>query len=379
MDVVYDLAGMAVKTRYEDLPPKVVEVTKNIIMDSLGVGFAGSGVPGVAPVIDLVKEWGGREESTVMVYGLRTTTPDAAFCNSMLIHAPDFDDTDDRSGTHVFVTALPAALAVAEKTGASGKELITAVAVGADITARLALTTKLFHGWHYSATVGIFGATVAAGKILGLNEEQMVNALGIAYSQASGNRQGRQDGALTKRLQPPFAAKAAVTSALLAQKGITGARNTIEGDWGFYRLYHDYAREYEPGKWAAALRDGLGTRFEVVNVGLKPYPCVRASHAPIDGALDLAAKYDIKPGDVQEVTVFTNERVQETAGRPFVIRANPRVDAQFSIAYTVAVALARRNVALDDFEENIIRTPELVNLAEKVKVVVSPEFSKDKS
>lgn len=379
MDAIFDLAKTAVDIKYEDLSPKAVEVTKKLVIDSIGVGIAGSGFPGIAEVIDLVEEWGGKEESTVMVFGTRVPAPEAAFCNSMMIHAPDFDETDDRTGTHIFVSALPAAMALGEKLGGSGKALITAVAIGADITARLALIPRLFHGWHYSATVGIFGATVAAGKMLGLDEEAMVNALGIAYSQAAGNRQGRQDGALSKRLQPAFSAKAAVVSVLLAGKGITGAKNVIEGDWGFFRLYHDYSREYEPQKWADALRDGLGTRLEVVNLGVKPYPCVRASHAPIDGALELAAKYNIKPEDVSEVMVYTNERVLETAGRPFVIRANSQVDAQFSIPYTVAVALTRGRVSLDDFEEEAIRSPEILRLAERVKVLVSPEFAADRS
>ena len=194
MDVIVDLAKAAVNTRYEDLSPKVVEVTKNLIIDSIGVGIAGSNLHGIAPVIGLVEEWGGREESTVMVFGARVPAPEATFCNSMLIHAPDFDETDDRSGTHIMVTSLPSAMAMAEKTGGNGKDLITALVMGVDITSRLALAPRLFHGWHYSTTVGIFGATAAAGKILGLDEEAMVDALGIAYSQAAGNRQGRQDG-----------------------------------------------------------------------------------------------------------------------------------------------------------------------------------------
>ena len=374
MDVAFSLAEHIVNTRYDMLPPRVGEITKTFIIDTIGVGLAGSGTPGNADVIDLLKGWGGRPESTVMVHGLRVPAPQAAFANSLLIHSPDYDDTFDRTATHTNVTALPAALSAAEMLGRSGKALITAVALGVDLTCRLALSSHLFHGWHNTTTVGIFGAVAAAGKILGLDKEQMRNALGIAYSQAAGNRQGREDGAQTKRLQPAFAAQAGLMSALLARAGVSGAQNIFQGQWGFFRLYRDHQQPFEPEKWAAALTDELGSRFEGVNLGAKPYPCVRCAHAPIDGALQLAADKQINPDEIDDVTVFTNERVIDTAGGPFVIRTNPEVDAKFSIPYTVAVALIKRRVALDDFREAAVRNPAVGALAQKVKVVVGPEF-----
>lgn len=374
MDVVFDLARTIVDTRYENLPPDGIDIAKKFIIDSIGVGIVGSGAVGNAEIVDMVKEWGGRKESTILVYGIQVPAPEAAFVNSLFIHSADYDDTDDRTATHANVTALPAALALAEKTRSNGRAFITAVALGVDLICRLALTSHLFHGWHNTTTVGIFGAAAAAGKILGLDQSQMVNALGIAYSQAAGNRQGREDGALTKRLQPAFATKAGVTSALLAQRGTTGAKNVMQGQWGFFRLYRNYSQEYEPDKWAASLKDGLGVRFEGVNLAAKPYPCVRCSHAPIDGALALAIEHDIKPENVQKITIHTNERVYDTAGRPFVIRSDPEIDAKFSIPYVVAVAIAKKEVTLEDFKEETIRRPELLVLASKVAVLVDPEF-----
>jgi len=379
MDVIFDLAENIVNTHYEDLPQEAIEAAKRFIIDTIGVGIAGSGVPGNAEIIDLVKGWGGKRESTILVYGIQVPVPEASFANSLLIHSDDYDDTDDRTATHANVTALSAALAVAEKMHSSGKVLITAVALGVDMTCRLALASNLFHGWHNTATVGIFGAAAAAGKVLGLDQVQLVNAFGIAYSQASGNRQGRHDGALTKRLQPAFSTKAGVISAILAQRGTTGAKNVLQGKWGFFRLYHDHARDYDPDRWGISLRDELGTRFEGVNLGAKPYPCVRCAHAPIDGALQLAMTHNIRPENVVEVTIYANELVKDTAGGPFVIRTDPEVDAKFSIPYTVAVALSRKEVTLDHFKENIIRNPELGKLAAKVKVVVDPEFEGSRS
>jgi 2-methylcitrate dehydratase PrpD len=379
LDVIFDLAKNIVNTGYDDLPKEAVENVKNLVIDSIGVGIAGSTDPYNRKIIDMLWEWGGEKESTIMVYGHKVPTPEAVFANSLLIHTLDFDETHDQAATHSFVTVLPSALGTAEKVKCSGKALITAIALGVEITNLLVLVPRLFHGWHFSGTTGVFGAAVAAGKILGLDEEKMVDALGIAYSQAGGNRQGRVDGALTKRLQPPFAAKAGVISALFAQQGITGARNVIEGEWGFFRLFHDYEQKYEPDKWAAALKADFGSKFEVTNITPKPYPCVRASHASIDSALAIARKYNIKPEDIEEVVVYTNQRVLETCGQPFAIRTNPQVDAQFSIPYTVAVALTRRKVGLSDFEEKIVRDPGVFDLAKRVKVVVAPEFKDSRS
>jgi 2-methylcitrate dehydratase PrpD len=374
MDAIYDIADYIARTRYDDIPQNVIKIAKRFIIDSIGVSMAGSSAPGNGQIIDLIKGWGGKKESSIWIYGTKVPAPLAAFANSILIHSHDYDDTHDRTATHANVTALPAAMSIAEMMGSSGKELITSVILGVDLTCRLALASHLFHGWHNTATVGIFGATAAAGKILGLNQEQIVNAMGIAYSQAAGNRQGRQDGALTKRIQPAFSTKAGVTSAFLAQRGVSGAKRVIQGEWGFFRLYHDPGCKFEPDKWAKDLKEGLGERFEVVNLGTKPYPCVRCSHASIDGALDLANQQNIRSEEIEEVIIFTNQRVIDTAGGPFQIRMNPLVDAQFSIPYTVSAALTRKKINLDTFEEGSIRDPEIGKLAAKVKVVLDPEF-----
>lgn len=379
MDVAFDLARHIVNTKYEQIPTEVVSVTKKFVIDSIGVGIAGTSVPGNAEIIELLQDWGGKEESRVLVYGFKIPAPEAAFANSLLIHSADYDDTFDKTATHTNVTSLPAALATAEQTGCDGEAFITAIVLGVDLTCRLALTSHLFHGWHNTTTVGIFGATVAAAKILGLDETQTVHALGIAYSQAAGNRQGREDGAQTKRLQPAFSAKAGVISALLARQGVTGAHNIFQGQWGFFRLYHDPGQPYEPEKWAQDLVNDLGTRFEGINLGAKPYPCVRCAHAPVDAAIKLALENDIDPEDIAGVTVYTNERVIDTAGGPFEIRSNPEVGAKFSIPYTVAVALSRRKLSLDDFREETIMQPELIDLAGRVAVVVGPEFADSKS
>jgi len=368
-DLAYELAGNAAVIKYELLPEDIVGITKKFILDTLATTVAGSSAPGCQSVVGQVKDWGGKEESTVLVYGGKVISSNAALANSMMSHALDFDDTHDSATLHANVSVLPAALAMSERVGnVSGKELITAVAVGADILCRLGLGASGPLNWVLSSTAGYFGATIAAGKILGLDESKLLHALGIAYSQCAGNAQCLVDGGLVKRMQPAFAARAAVLSSLLAEKGITGAINIFEGHYGFFPLY--YRNKYDRER----VVDGLGKTFEGKNLSVKLYPCCRYTHCPIDATLSIVQENDIDPNDVEEVIVHATQNAYDLVGRPFEVRESPQVDAQFSIPYTVSVAIARRGVFIDDFLEERIKTDaQVLQLAKKVRVIVDQE------
>jgi 2-methylcitrate dehydratase PrpD len=375
-DVIFDLARNVLQTKLENVPQEAVHTAKMFVIDTLGVALAGSTATGCAEAVKMIKEQGGRPDSSILIYGGKVPAQEAAFANSMMIHGRDFDDTHEGpAGAHCNVSVLPAALAMAEKNGASGKEFLAAVISGIDLMGRLGNGAPLFHGWHNTTTLGAFGAVAAAGKILKLNEDQMVNALGIVFSQAAGNRQGRADGALTKRMQPGFSSRAGIFSALLAERGLTGAKNIIQGPWGFYALYGE--RTGIPmEEIVKRLTDQLGKKYEVVNLSAKPYPCCRETHGAIEATLFLMKENKIQEKDVEGVTIQTTPVVYDTVGHPFQIRDNPQVDAQFSIPYTVAVALQRGKVVLEDFEENVIRQPYTSELAKKVSVQVDKTFAK---
>ncbi len=367
-DLAYDLAGNAAKVKYNDLPKDAVKITKKFILDTLATTTAGSSAPRCERVVELVKDWGGKEESSIMIYGGKVTSENAALANSTMAHALDFDDTHDEAVVHSYISVLPAALAMAERVGGvNGKDLITAVAVGTDLMCRLGLAS-FGHDWVYSSTMAYFGATVAAGKILGLSEDKLHQAMGIAYSQCGGNLQCAKDGGLVKRMQPAFAAKTAITSSILAQKGITGARDIFEGQFGFFPSYHKgiYARE-------VVIKE-LGKVFEGANASVKLYPCCRYTHGSIDATLSIVQKNDIKPDDVVEVASHVTQDTYNIVGKPFEIRESPQVDAQFSIPYTVAVAIVRKNVFIDDFFVDKIKgDTQVLQLANKVRVVVDQE------
>lgn len=369
MDALGKILNNITKIKYDDLPEAVVDNTKKFILDSLGVAIAGSSAPGCKEIVDLVKEWSGKPEASLIVHGGKVPSPLAAFCNSTMMHALDFDDTLDESPLHAHVSVLPAALATAESLGGiSGRELISAVALGVDLVCRLGLATQKPLSWIRTATCGSFGAAVAAGKLMNLKREQMLHALGVTYSQTSGNAQCLIDGALVKRMQPGFSAKAGVLSSFLARKGITGARNVFEGEYGFFNLYE--GGSYARGK----LLDGLGKRFEGMKLSIKPYPSCRMTHASIDAALAIKKEHRIEPTKIEEVRVQVSKMVHNMVGGAFTIRENPQVDAQFNIPYTVAVALIHGDVFLKDFDEASIKDPLVHKLAQKVKIIIDPEL-----
>jgi len=257
-------------TQFEDIPPEVVNVTKKDILDTLGCALAGSSSPGSREMVELLKEWAGIQESTVWLFGERLPCVHAALLNGSMAHARDFDDTYDLGLVHVGASTVPAAFAVAERKGrVSGKDMVTACALGQDMILRMAASITQWNDFHATGTLGIFGSAAAAGKLLNLHEDQMISAFGIAYAQASGNVQALHDGVLSKRLQPGNAARGGVFAALLAQTGFTGARKSLEGTSGFFKVYYNnhYNRK--------VLLADLGKTFEGIRLGFKPYPCAR--------------------------------------------------------------------------------------------------------
>jgi len=373
MDTIVErLVTYISEINYDSLPKDVIDETKKFILDTLGVGLAGAREPGCKEVVDLVKKWSSNNAgSTIIYYGDKVSPPEAAFANSVLMHALDFDDTLDSSAMHAHVSSLPAALAMAESKGkVNGKEFITAVTLGVDITCRIGSAILSPLSWIRTATCGSFGAAAAAAKILNGGKKEILNALGIVYSQTAGNAQCLVDGGLVKRMQPGFSARSAVLSAALASQGVTGATNVFMGEYGFFKLYEGGKVKEEK------VTENLGEHFGVMDLSIKTYPCCRMTHASIDAALELYNSHHIDVEDIAEVVVYVSKMVSDMVGGPFTIRSNPQVDAQFSIPYTVAVALKKRKVFIDDFVSDTVRNDSsLLELAKKIRVLIDPELS----
>ncbi|MFH2127580.1 MAG: MmgE/PrpD family protein [Pseudomonadota bacterium] len=361
------LVDFCARTGWEDIPPAAREYAKLLIMDTLGVALPGRLAPGCPQVAGLVARWGGAPLSSLLFQGRKIAPPLAALANGTMMHALDFDDTLDASALHCMVSVLPAALAVAEAEGpVDGRRFITAITLGVEVICRLSLGITTPLSWIRTATCGCFGAATAAATLLGLDREGIRNALGVVYAQTAGNAQGLIEGRLVKRMQPAFAAQAGVEAAYLAQAGITGSHQFLEGPYGFYNLYEKGL--YDP----APVVEGLGRQFMITELSIKPYPCCRMTHAAIDAALELRPRLKGSLADITGIEVAASSMVADMVGKPLVLGDNPQVDAQFSIPYTVSAALLRGDVFLGDFEPEAIGEPAVLALAAKVRIKADP-------
>lgn len=348
-DAAWPLARHVCRTFHADLPASAVESARRDILDTFGCMLGGSGSPGIDELFAVISRWGGLPESRVLLRGTRLPAPQAALLNASMGHALDFDDTLDTGGSiHPGVSVLGAVLAVCDSLGSvSGRDVLLAVALGLDVSCRIALASTLDRGWHRTAAIGVFGATAAAGKLLGLTPEQMLAAFGIAYSHAAGNRQCILDGALTKRMQAGQAASAGVFSAVLAQTGFTGAQNIFNGRFGFFELY-------QPNGYDASvlLRD-LGTAFRGEELSYKPYPCGRPLHAAIDAALAARARLELdRADDIEAVTIEADPagNSDQFARGPTKRRPTQVVEAQFAQPFLVATALVHGKVGISEVD-----------------------------
>jgi 2-methylcitrate dehydratase PrpD len=348
-DPAWALAQHVCRTGFADLPGRAVESARRDILDTFGCMLGGSGSAGIAELFAVISRWGGLAESRVLLHGIRLPAPQAALLNASMGHALDFDDTLDTGGSiHPGVSVLGSVLAVCDShAGIAGRDVLLAVALGLDISCRIALASTLDRGWHRTAAIGVFGATAAAGKMIGLTPEQMLSAFGIAYSHAAGNRQCILDGALTKRMQAGQAASTGVFSAVLAQTGFTGAHNIFSGRFGFFELYQPNG--YDP----SALLCDLGTGFRGEALSYKPYPCGRPLHAAIDAALAAREKLQIeRADDVEAVTIEADPagHSEQFERGPAKRRPTQVVEAQFAQPFLVATALVHGKIGISEVD-----------------------------
>jgi len=342
----------------------------------MGVIIAGSMTEGVKHLVELVKDWGGKGESTILGYGWSVPSPNAALVNGYSAVVLDYDDFHDLDFIHVSRAIIPASLAIAERRGGvHGKDFITAIALGSDLACRLSRAAMLHLEFGFDMCVpNYFGAAAAAGKLLGIDEEGLRNALGIALMQASGAGSGVHEGTSTKGLHGGLQAKAGVMAALMAENGLTATSDPIEGKKGFYQVFH--RNIYRPG----LITLDLGKVFEGVTNSQKPYPCCRWSHASIDATLALINEYDIKPDDVEEVIVHVGPFAHFLC-EPLELRQRPvnAVQSQFSIPWAIAIAILYRKVGIQNFSEAAIRDTKALEMTRKIVPRLAPQLSNIRS
>lgn len=356
------LADFVASTSYESLPREVVACAKNLMLDTLAVAWAGTASNGSADMAAMIAEEGGRADASVWGFGGRAPAAAAAFVNGVTAAALDYDSLHLSAMSHASIVTLPAAFALAEREHAGGRELITAFVVGNEIACRLALSTRAFSGWFYTSIHGVFGAAATGAKLLRLDREGVVNALGAALSHVGGTQQAIIERSLTKRMQSAFAARNGVFAAQLAQRGVAAPREAFEGKFGFYA-------KYEPGDPGVVL-DGLGTRFEVARTMLKKFPSCGCNHAAIEATLQLMRDHALDARDVTAAEVTISPFMARLVAAPYDPRDNPQIAAQFSVQYSVASAVLRQRLGVREIQPDAARDPDVMRFARAVRVIV---------
>jgi 2-methylcitrate dehydratase PrpD len=363
-------AEMAIETKSEDLPEAAVLATKRLILDTVATIIAGWKEPGIPPVVKRMQSWGGVPEATILTYGIKVPSPNAAFANGCMSHALDYDDAYFEASLHIMASVLPVSLAIGEIVDASGQDIIEAVALGVEVAGRIGVVMQAAstsYGYLPSSVVGGWGATLSACRLLGLNVEQTVNALGINYAQASGNRQALLDTTLTKRIQPAFAGRSALWAAVLAADGVTGPHRALEGEAGFFKLY--------VGCEPPSLEEMTAAHdyWQIERFAIKPYPSCGGNHKGTQAAITLAIEEDLDPADIERAEVWVPYIDVWFVGQPFEIREDPQVDAQFSVAYSTALGLVRRKAGLEQYRaENVVSDKAVLDLAQRIQVCEIP-------
>ncbi len=372
MEETRTLAKYIVELRFEDLTVNAVAMTKNCLMDFLGCCIGGSEEP-PARMMRRVMGEGGAGRGNATVFCREAYTADvfhAALCNGTAAHALDMDDVVNSCFGHPGPVVIPAALAVAEHVGASGKELITAIVAGYEAMVRIAeaVLPDSYFFWHTTSTVGAFGAAAAAGKLLNLSTEQMLHCLGSAGTQAAGLFEFLKDGANSKTLHAGKAAFNGVLSAYLSREGFTGARRILEGEKGFCRAMMKVPNLEKIG-------NDLGEGFRIEATSFKPYACCRWIHALINGAQLLQEEHAIQAEEIRSICLGAYPTALNITDN-----AEPKTvyGCKFSMQYCVAAAFVLGQVGTGAFDEekmedSRIRRLMSVTKTRVVKISDAPE------
>lgn len=376
MSLQSELISYITQLKYKDLPVSVIEATKKSVLDTLAVLIAGSTDEYILKLVEIAKGWGGKEECTIAVYGGKVPAPTAALVNGSMARARDLDDVHYGGGGHVGANIVPSAFVIAEYSkkckdrAIHGKELILAGAIAADLLCRIpkAYAPGDFRetGW-CSETLGPLAVAALGGKLLGFDEGQIRDALGLAYARLCGNAQVYREGAYTGMLQNGFAGEGGVLATVLADRGFKGPGEILEGRFGLFPLY--LRGEHSPELFL----EQIGKRFEGAYVTMKLYPVYAGGQGPTYACIELANKHNIKAENIREVIISSNTHMKDTFGTEKKRIPNTIPEALFSLYYGPAVSLVKGKVWLDDFTEEAIRRPDVLEMCRKIRVVADPE------
>ena len=360
------IAGLS----YKDIPQEVVSHIKLSFIDSLGCALFGSTLPWGKIITSFTKELGKGKGALIWADGAEVPSTSAPLANGTFIHSFEMDDLHRVGVIHPGSEAIPAADALVRHVGAvDGKRLLTAVVAGYEVGCRVGMTggaAQLRRGFHPSATSGTFAAGAAAAKMLRLNPDKTVHALGISGTQAAG-LMAAQHSSMVKRMHPGRSAQAGVYGALLAAKGFTGIEDVLEAPYGgFCSTFID-----KPN--LSHLTDRLGERFETLNVGFKPYPCCGSNHTSIDALKKILREHpEVGAANVEKIRIRTSRATKLHVGWPYEPKS--MTTAQMNLPFCVAVLLHDRDFFVDQVTEKSIRRPDILATTKRIEVLEDSQF-----
>ncbi|BBO88084.1 MmgE/PrpD family protein [Desulfosarcina ovata] len=366
MSISEKLSKYILTTSYADIPDEVKRYTKLCLFDWLGVTIGGSNEKIASILIDFIGEMGGKNQATIIGKGIKTNVLFATLANGCISHALDFDDSHAGSFIHPSVCLAPAVIAVGEHLKVSGKKLITAFSIGFEIASRIGKAAGFSHyqrGWHTTSTVGRFGAVAGTAKLLNLTIDETINAFGIAGTQISGLRE--VFGTMSKPFNAGKSAMDGVLSAYLAKRGFDSSDLIFEGRYGIGRVL---ASKADVNK----LLGGLGTDYQIVDVGFKRYASALATHSTIEAIKEIKEKESLSVKDVHKINI-------ELGKLPLSVIDNKEpkreLEAKFSIYHCAALAFIEGSAGQKMFKREKLNDPKLVDFSKKVETELNPDFS----
>ena len=362
-DVTRSLARWIVDARPAELPEAVRKEARRTFVNYVGCAVGGSPQPKVDIAARALAPFGGPAQASVLGRKERTDIFTAALLNGISSHVLDYDDTHLKTVIHPGGPVLSALLALAEYRPVAGRDFLHAMVLGVETECRIGNAVYPPHydrGWHITGTTGPFGAAAAAGKLLGLSEQQMVWALGIAAAQPVGLRE--MFGTMTKPFHPGRAAQNGLLAAVLAAKGFTSTDVGLEGKSGWVNVLSD-KRDWKE------ITGALGERYEILLNTYKPFPCGVVLHPTIDACLQLREQYGLRPADIERIDLSVHPLVLELTGKK---TPQTGLEGKFSVYFAAAVAIAAGSVGVRQFTDEAVRDPATVALRDRVVATVDP-------
>ena len=350
------------------IPPEVIDHAKTCILDAIGVSLFGSTLPWSRILVETLQEEPSEPQATIWGTPHRVSVSKAALANCAAGHSFELDDLHTAALIHATTLAVPVALAFAEHRGGSGRDFLIACVSGFEVGLRVGIagTHELFHrGFHPQGTTGVFSAAAAGARMLGLDALHTQHALAISGSMASG-LMAAQEGAMAKRLQSGHAGQSGVFAAQLARRGYTGVLNAIEAPYGGF--LHCYATLAAQDR----LVEGLGSTWETLAIGFKPYPTVSCVQGPLHVLNGMMRSRNLGAGDIEQVVVECSTFTYKHTVWPY--RASGLVEAQMNMFYCLAAMAVVGEVFVDQFTEQTIADPRILAFAKRIEVRIAPDI-----